>query len=390
MSGRRARGGPQAAQPGIDRGARGGADAAASPAGAPASDWADVAARISRDLGIRVRRNEPMAGHTTLRVGGPADLLATAGDVPTLVALARFARTHGIPFLLLGRGSDVVVADAGIRGLVILSRCEGAHIEGDRLVAEAGLPLARAATLAQRAGLSGLEFGLAIPGSVGGAVWANAGAHGAGVAAVLESVTLLRTDGTETSEPAVALGLAYRDSRLKNGAGEASAAPAAHDDARPAAGGPAALDATGEIVLTATFRLAPDDAASIKVRLDEIRRWRREHQPLTQPSAGSVFRNPPGDSAGRLIDACGLRGATLGGAAISEMHANFIVNLGGATASDVRRLAERARTAVASRFGVVLAYEVQFVGDWSAWQPDTSQPEDRGTDDRGPGAPRFE
>jgi UDP-N-acetylmuramate dehydrogenase len=113
----------------------------------------------------------------------------------------------------------------------------------------------------------------------------------------------------------------------------------------------------------------PADPAAIKARLDDIRRWRREHQPLSQPSAGSVFRNPPGDSAGRLIDACGLKGTRLGGAAISAKHANFIVNEGGATAADVRRLAELARKAVVARFGIELSYEVQFIGDWSDWQP---------------------
>jgi UDP-N-acetylmuramate dehydrogenase len=288
-----------------------------------------------------------MAGHTTMRVGGPADLLVAARDVPAFAALVRFARTGGIPLTVLGRGSDVVVADAGIRGLVILSRTEGWRIERNRLIAEAGLPLARAATLTQRAGLSGLEFGLAIPGTVGGAVWASAGAHGADVSGVLESVTVLRADGTEITEPAAALSLTYRDSRLKRGAD--------------------VLSAAGDLVLTATFLLAPADPTVIKARLDEIRRWRREHQPLGRPSAGSVFRNPAGDSAGRLIDACGLRGSRLGGAAISDKHANFIVNEGGATASEVRRLSETARKAVADRFGIDLVYEVQFIGDWSDW-----------------------
>jgi UDP-N-acetylmuramate dehydrogenase len=223
-----------------------------------------------------------------------------------------------------------------------MTRAESCRIEGHRLIADAGLPLARAATLAQRAGLSGLEFGLAIPGTVGGAIWGNAGAHGADIAGALESVTLLRVDGSEANEPASALALAYRESRLKQSA--------------------------GDLILTATFGLAPADPAAIKVRLDEIRRWRQEHQPLNQPSAGSVFRNPPGDSAGRLIDACGLKGAHIGGAAISGKHANFIVNSGGATASDVRRLAESARRTVAGKFGVELVYEIQFLGDWSGWQ----------------------
>ena len=302
---------------------------------------ADLLAELARPAGIRIRRDVPLAGYTTMRVGGPADLLAVAGDVPGLVALVQGARAAGVPFFLLGRGSDVVVADAGIRGLVVISRAEGWRIEADRLIAEAGLPLARAATLTQRAGLSGLEFGLAVPGTVGGAVWANAGAHGAEVAGVIESVAILGPDGAVATEPAAALRLAYRDSRFKR--------------------------SSGDLILAATFRLTPADPVAIKARLDEIRRWRREHQPLSKASAGSVFRNPPGDSAGRLIDACGLRGARIGGAAISPKHANFIVNEGGATASEIRRLAELARSSVAAAFGVELAYEVQFVGDWSGW-----------------------
>lgn len=341
--------------------------AADSAAGSTAGRTAEVAL----PAGIRYRRNEPLAGHSTMRVGGPADLLAVARDVPALTTLIRSARAGRIPLYVLGRGSDVVVADAGIRGLVVLSRAEGWRMEGDRLTAEAGLPLARAATVAQRAGLSGLEFGLAIPGTVGGAVWANAGAHGADVAGVLESVTILRADGDEATEPAAALGLTYRESRFKQGRGQGSAAPAA-SAATFTPTGPGGGESVGDIVLTATFRLVPADPAAIKARLDDIRRWRREHQPLGRPSAGSVFRNPPGDSAGRLIDACGLRGTRLGGAAISEMHANFIVNEGGATASDVRRLAERARHAVMERFGIELAYEIQFIGDWSGWHQEAA------------------
>ena len=313
--------------------------AAADPDGA--GDWIEASVEVARQAGVRCRRNEPLARHTTMRVGGPADVLAAPGDVAPLVALARVARAAQIPLTVLGRGSNVIVADAGVRGLVILSRAQGWRIEDDRLIADAGLPLARAATLAQRAGLSGLEFGLAIPGTVGGAVWANAGAHDADIAAVLESVTGLRADGAEVDEPAEALALSYRDSRLKR---------------------------SGDLILTATFRLRPSDPASIKARLDGIRIWRREHQPLSQPSAGSVFRNPPGDSAGRLIDACGLKGTRVGGAVISEKHANFIVNEGHATASDVRGLAERAKKAVALRFGIDLVYEVQFIGDWSGWE----------------------
>ena len=308
-----------------------------------AGSVADAAADVARAAGVRFHRNEALAKHTTMRVGGPADVLVEAREVAVLTALLRAARRAGVPTTILGRGSNVVVADAGIRGLVVLSRAEGCRIEGDRLIAEAGLPLARAATVAQKAGLSGLEFGLAIPGTVGGAVWGNAGAHGSDIAAVLESVTVLRSDGAEATEPASALGLRYRDSRIKSSENGRS---------------------NGDLILSATFRLNLAHPAAVKARLDEILRWRQEHQPLTRPSAGSVFRNPPEDSAGRLIEACGLKGTRVGGAAISEKHANFIVNEGRATASDVRTLADRARSEVAARFGVELVYEIQFVGDW--------------------------
>jgi UDP-N-acetylmuramate dehydrogenase len=308
----------------------------------------NLAADLQQATGVCPLIAEPLADHTTMRVGGPADLVAVATDVAELAALVRFARTSGLPFLVLGRGSNVVIADAGLRGLVILNRAEGALFDGERLIAEAGLPLARAATLAQHAGLSGLEFGLAIPGTVGGAVWANAGAHGSDVAAVLESVTLLRLDGMVAVEPVAALGLVYRDSRFKHSMGQGSGLP-------PPA----------EVILSATFRLSPADPATIKARLAEIRRWRQEHQPLSQPSAGSVFRNPPGDAAGRMIDACGLKGRRVGGAQISEKHGNFIVNTGGATAAHVRRLADAVRAEVVEQCGMELAYEVQFIGDWT-------------------------
>ena len=310
--------------------------------GAPAAfDAVAVAADIARRVGVRALLGEPMAKHTTMRVGGPADLFATAHNSFELKGLVRFARTRSLPLVLLGRGSDLVVADAGIRGLVIAVRAEATHLDGSRYTAEAGVPMARAATETQKAGLTGLEYGLAIPGTVGGAVWANAGAHGGETAAVLESATILLVDGAATVVAASELGFGYRHSRLK--------------------------DNPGEIVLAAAFRLEPADSATIAARLDDIRRWRREHQPLGLPSAGSVFRNPPGDSAGRLIDSLGLKGWRIGGAVVSEKHANFIVNDRQGTASDVRRLAEAVRAEVRDRLGIELALEIEFAGDWSGW-----------------------
>jgi UDP-N-acetylmuramate dehydrogenase len=314
--------------------------------------WDPVAAgtEIQRRVGVKTSRDEPLARFTTMRVGGPADLYCVAHNGFELRALIRFARTRGIPYILLGRGSNVVIADAGIRGLVIHDRAEGSRVDGHRYLADAGVPMARAATETQGAGLSGLEFGLAIPGTVGGAVWANAGAHDADVAGILQSATILRADGTEAVVPAADLGLGYRESRLK-------AAPGA-DGVTP--GSPP------ELVLAAAFRLTPAEPDEIKARLDEIRGWRRTHQPLGLPSAGSVFRNPAGDSAGRLVDAAGLKGFRIGGASVSDKHANFIVNDKRGTAADVRAVGEHARDEVERRFGVRLEFEIVFLG---AWEP---------------------
>jgi UDP-N-acetylmuramate dehydrogenase len=206
--------------------------------------------------------------------------------------------------------------------------------------------MARAATETQKAGLSGLEFGLAIPGTVGGAVWANAGAHGSEVAAVLESADVLLADGTEARVPAAELGLSYRDSRFKH-----------QED-----------PATREIILGATFHLASAPADLIRERLDDIRHWRQAHQPLGVPSAGSVFRNPEGGlAAGFLIDRAGLKGFRIGGATVSEKHANFIVSDRTGSAADVRRLADHLRATIRATDAIDLRFEVEFIGDWTGW-----------------------
>jgi UDP-N-acetylmuramate dehydrogenase len=292
-----------------------------------AFDAVAIGSDIQRRVGVKTSRDEPLARFTTMRVGGPADLFATAHNAFELRALVRFARSRGLPHLVLGRGSDVVISDRGVRGLVIQDRAEGSRVDGERYTADAGVAMARAATETQKAGLTGLEFGLAIPGTVGGAVWANAGAHGSDIAGVLETARVLDGDGQETVVPGGGLGLGYRDSRFKHAA----------------------------------------DPEVIKARLDDIRRWRQAHQPLGLPSAGSVFRNPDDDSAGRAIDAAGLKGTRIGGASVSEKHANFIVNDGRGSAADVRRLGDLVRATVARQSGIELIYEIEFLGDWEGW-----------------------
>jgi len=310
------------------------------------SELASLASDIARRIGVKAERHGRLARLTTMRVGGPADLLVVAHNSFELRALVRFARTRGLPLLLLGRGSNVVISDRGIRGLVVHVRAEGSRVDGTAYVAEAGVPMARAATETQKAGLSGLEFGLAIPGTVGGAVWANAGAHGSDIASVLESADVLLADGREVRLAASELGLAYRESRFKHGP----------------------PDRPDEVVLGARFNLAAAPASEIKARLDDIRHWRQGHQPLGLPSAGSVFRNPAdGPSAGELIDGAGMKGFRIGGASVSEKHANFIVNDARGTAADVRRLADHVHAAILERHGIDLAPEVVFAGDWSGW-----------------------
>ena len=309
-------------------------------------DLVALSGDIARRVGVKAERNAALAKLTTMRLGGPADLLATAHNTFELRALVRFARSRGLPLTLLGRGSNTLISDRGVRGLVVHVRAEGSRVDGNAYIAEAGLPMARAATETQRAGLTGLEFGLAIPGSAGGAVWANAGAHGSDVRSVLESADVLLGDGSEVRVPVDELGLGYRESRFKQ--------PPADDH--------------GEVVLGARFRLEPASADEIKARLDDIRHWRQAHQPLGLPSAGSSFRNPTPDvSAGELIENAGLKNVQEGGATVSEKHANFVVNDRKGTASDVRRLMDRVRAAVLESSGVDLVPEIVFVGDWAGW-----------------------
>ena len=307
--------------------------------------WAqrDEAAReMERRLGLRAERDEPLASHTTMRVGGPADLLVTVKDRFALRGIVRLATSRGWPLLVLGRGSNVVVSDRGVRGIVVLNRSAASEVDAasGEMRLDSGVPMARAATLAADAGLTGMEFALAIPGNIGGAVWANAGAHGAEIADVLRSATILRPDGSEEEVAAASLAFSYRDSQLKHAAG------------------------AGSVVLGASFALRHDEPALIKERLEEIRTWRREHQPLGVPSAGSVFRNPPGSlSAGALIEAVGLKGRNIGGAEISLLHANWILNRGGATANDVRALHDLCISEVQRSAGVHLESEIVFIGD---------------------------
>lgn len=281
-----------------------------------------------------------LARLTTLRVGGPARALVTAQRDGDLAAVGEVCRSRGLDWLVVGRGSNLLVADAGWPGIAVQlgRRYRGLEPEGDVVRVGAAEPLpALAVRLADR-GYAGFAWAVAVPGTIGGAVRMNAGAHGSQLANHLVEVDVVRlATGVRETWPVDLLGLRYRHSELP-------------DDA---------------VVVAATLRLPTGDAEEIREEILSIRAWRREHQPSNEPTCGSVFTNPEGDSAGRLVDACGGKGLGVGGARISERHANFIVTTPGATAADVHELIMLVRDRVAERFGVQLRAEVVMRGDFS-------------------------
>jgi UDP-N-acetylmuramate dehydrogenase len=293
---------------------------------------------LAAERGIELRRDAPMAPLTTLRVGGPADRLAEARDAEQLLAALRLARAADVPWFVLGNGSDLVVADAGIRGLVIRNRAKAITMSSTGVTADAGTPMAMLVKRCASAGLAGLEFGISIPGTLGGAVWANAGAHGGEMRDVVLRVDAWDPATDETRRLTVAdCAFAYRDSRFKH---------------------------VRDVVLSAALQLRAGDPEGIAARVAEHQAQRVATQPLADQNAGSVFRNPPGDHAGRLIDAAGLKGFRIGSARVSDLHANFIVTDRGGSAADVRALGYAVRGTVEERFDVRLDFEIEFVGDW--------------------------
>jgi UDP-N-acetylmuramate dehydrogenase len=292
---------------------------------------------LAAERGIELDIDAPLGPLTTLRLGGPADRLATPRSRDELLAALTLARDAGAPLFVLGNGSDVVVADAGIRGLVVRNRARGLSIDRQTLTADSGAPMAMLVKRCTAEGLAGFEFGISIPGSLGGAVWANAGAHGGEMRDVVTQVEVL-ADGEPRMLDAGDCAFAYRESRFKH---------------------------SGEVVLGATMSLQPGSPDAIAARVAVNQAQRKATQPLAEQNAGSVFRNPPGDHAGRLIDAAGLKGFRLGTAQVSMLHANFMLSDPGGRAADIRALGDHVRAAVAERFGVELQYEIEFVGDWT-------------------------
>jgi UDP-N-acetylmuramate dehydrogenase len=311
------------------------------------AELASLAADLRRRLPEATTEGASFAELSTYRVGGRVAVLVRAKDVDALAAVAEVARRHRPRLLVIGRGSNLLMSDVGFSGLVVVLEGEFEAIElpaggaGEDNVLRAGgaVPLPVLARRAAAAGLAGVEFFVGIPGSVGGAVRMNAGGHGRETAEVLRHawvVDLLDGGGEAAAQARKVeeLDLGYRHSNLR----------------------------ASEVVTAAEFAVTPDEAAACEARVAEIVRWRREHQPGGQ-NAGSVFRNPPGDSAGRLIDSAGLKGLRVGGAVVSDKHANFFQAEAGATARDVIDLVAEVQRRVAESTGVELVPELHVVGD---------------------------
>ena len=285
-----------------------------------------------------VSEDEPLASKTSFGIGGPADFFVELGRPKAIEELITGCAERGIPYLLLGAGTNLLIADFGVEGLVIRVVNREHQIEGRQVRAGAGLKMMRLARIVADAGLRGFEFAIGVPGTVGGAVYQNAGCWGKELREVLVEVQgFMPTAGIKTWKPAD-LRFAYRTSALREGA------------------------LKGGLVIEATIQLERGDGEEAKALMAKLTRERGETQPIKTKNCGSVFKNPPGDSAGRLVQAAGLKGAREGMAVVSTMHGNFIVNEGGATSADVKRLIERVQVEVRRRFNIELETEVEMVG----------------------------
>ncbi len=295
-------------------------------------------AELAQSFGARVERGRPLAALTSFRIGGPADFLLEVGDEQELADALAIAARHSMPAFCLGTGTNLLISDRGVRGLVLRLGAGFRQVQfnGCRARAGAAVPFGELVAQAVAHGLAGLEFGEGIPGSVGGALIMNAGAFGGELAPVVSAVRGAQRDGTLRTLGKDEIGFSYRRSVLP----------------------------PGFIVAAVQFDLIAGDRAALQAKVAELKAKRAARQPQGVPNAGSIFKNPPGHFAGRLLEACGLKGERIGGAAFSHQHANFIVNLGGARAGEVRALMELARERVEQQTGVRLEPEVKLVGEW--------------------------
>ena len=285
-----------------------------------------------------VSEDEPLASRTSFGIGGPADFFVEMARPAAIEEAINGSVERGIPYMLLGAGTNLLIADAGVEGLVIRVVNREHHVDGRQVRAGAGLKMMRLARIAADAGLRGFEFAIGVPGTVGGAVYQNAGCWGKELREVLVEVQGFMPGHTKTTWKPDDLKFDYRTSALRDG------------------------KLKGGLVVEATIQLERGDGEEAKAMMAKLTKERNETQPIKTKNCGSVFKNPPGDSAGRLVQAAGLKGAREGKAVISSLHGNFIVNEGGATAVEVKKLIERVQAEVRRRFNVELEAEVEMVG----------------------------
>jgi UDP-N-acetylmuramate dehydrogenase len=311
-----------------------------------------AAAALAARCPGRVSRDLPLAPLTTFRLGGPAAVFLRAETLDDLAALADVLAAGQLPLLIVGRGSNMLVADAGWPGIVLHlgQRFRRVEVDGTELEAGAATPLPSLAARSAKASLGGIAFAVAIPGSVGGGIRMNAGAHGGELADRLVWADVVHLTGGQRGRPVRMkpdeLGFGYRRSALPAGA----------------------------VVTAARFALTPAPEAAVRAEIDEARHWRRDNQPVNQPNCGSVFANPPEMAAGRVVELLGMKGEGHGGARVSEVHANFIVAAEGARAADVLVLVRRAMRRARDELGITLRTEVQLVGDFHAEGDDPEGP----------------
>lgn len=295
-------------------------------------------AKLQDILGaLTIKANEPLSNYTYTKTGGPADLLVFPRSVEQVQRVLAAVKQENLPLTVLGNASNLIVKDGGIRGLVmILTDMQELVLEGNQLKAASGAALIEASRLAAAAGLTGLEFACGIPGSIGGAIYMNAGAYGGEVKDVISQVEVVTRDGQLKTYAGADCDFSYRHSRFQEG---------------------------DEVILGVTFDLAPGDQSTIDSKVAELTHLRQSKQPLEYPSCGSVFKRPEGYFAGKLIQDAGLQGYQVGGAQVSTKHAGFIVNVDHATATDYLEVIEHIRLVVWARTGVFMEPEVRIIGE---------------------------
>lgn len=284
-----------------------------------------------------VKRDVPMAHHTTFKIGGPADLLIEPESIESFARLVKLCRVESVPMMVVGAGSNLLVSDKGIEGVVVklAEAFDFVTIDGTEITCGSGTSLAKLAKHAQRAGLSGLEFASGIPGNLGGAIYMNAGAYGGEMKDVVMETTCIDEDGNIQTTKGDAHGFSYRHSIFCK---------------------------EKKYIISAKLQLVPKNPEEILKTMQELNARRKEKQPLEKPSAGSTFKRPEGFFAGKLIEDAGLKGARLGGASVSEKHAGFVVNNGDATCADVVALIQHVQSVVMEKFGVMLEPEIRVIG----------------------------